>query len=163
MHSLGNYIDVKDKLATNKSLSRALVVKLLNALDNSPYSYLQNHKKKVKDFCDAWTIVQTTLTDKGGSLTSKEIYEPQLCKCMECMSLQYYSDKAKTAPVVSSRQRPVSEPTKEDWRANLGFPSVEVTKQTLKNTMQLLKTMVMETTCEYMQDYKQSQTTILKP
>ncbi|GFH49047.1 hypothetical protein CTEN210_05523 [Chaetoceros tenuissimus] len=95
-------------------------------------------------------------------MTSKEIYEPQQRKFVERMSRLYNSDKAKTAPVISSRRRPVSEPTVEEWRANLGFPSVEVTKHTLRNTTQLLKTMEMETR-EYMRDYKQSRTTVLKP
>lgn len=66
------------------------------------------------------------------------------------------------AKVFNIRRRPVSEPTIENWQANLGYLSMEVTKQTLKNTTQLLKTMEMETR-EYMHDYKQSRTRSLKP
>lgn len=68
-HSLGNYLDSKLKHETNNTLSHALVVKLLNALDDSNYSYLKQHKRKVKDFCDVWTIVQTTFTDKAAIYT----------------------------------------------------------------------------------------------
>lgn len=70
MHSLSNYFDVKDKIGSNKkTLSHALVLKLLNALENSPYSYLQMHKRKVKDFCDVWSIVKNALTDKSAIYT----------------------------------------------------------------------------------------------
>ncbi|GFH49048.1 predicted protein [Chaetoceros tenuissimus] len=69
MHSLSNYLDVKDKIGTNKTLSYALVLKLLNALENSPYSYLQTHKTKVKDFCNVWSIVKNALTDKSAIYT----------------------------------------------------------------------------------------------
>ncbi|GFH50653.1 hypothetical protein CTEN210_07129 [Chaetoceros tenuissimus] len=69
MHSLSNYFDVKDKIGTNKTLSHALVLKLLNALENSPYSYLQMHKRKVKDFCDVWSIIKNALTDKSAIYT----------------------------------------------------------------------------------------------
>ena len=55
-----------------------------------------------------------------------------------------------------------SSTTIEEWRANLGFLTIEKTKQTLDNTTQYIKTLEAETR-EYMRDYFKSCVFALKP
>jgi hypothetical protein len=49
-----------------------------------------------------------------------------------------------------------------DWRARLGFPTLEVTKRTLQNTTQLVRTLEAETR-EYMRDHFQARLRMLRP
>ena len=50
----------------------------------------------------------------------------------------------------------------EEWRANLGFLTIEKTKQTLDNMTQYIKTLEAETR-EYMRDYFKPRVFALKP
>ena len=50
----------------------------------------------------------------------------------------------------------------EEWRANLGFPTTETTKETLNNTTQYITSLQGETR-EYMRDYHKTRAFALRP
>ena len=49
-----------------------------------------------------------------------------------------------------------------DWRARLGYPTMEVTRQTIQNTTQLVQTLQAETR-EYMRDHYKTRVWALHP
>ena len=76
-------------------------------------------------------------------LTSRKPYEPQNRR---------HSRRGERAPAVSIT----------DWRARLGYPTMEVTRQTIQNTTQLVQTLQAETR-EYMRDHYKTRVWALRP
>lgn len=63
IHRFQLYLDGSNQAKTDPNTSTALVVKLLNALEGSDYSYLSKDKKK-GSFADVWKLIKTELTNK---------------------------------------------------------------------------------------------------
>ena len=76
-------------------------------------------------------------------LTSRKPYTPQN---------RQHSRRGERAPAVSIA----------DWRARLGYPTMEVTRQTIQNTTQLVQTLQAETR-EYMRDHYKTRVWALRP
>ena len=74
------------------------------------------------------------------------------------------TSRLKYEPQMLSSRRATSLPTKEieSWRSRLGFPTYAVTKTTLVNTTQMVKTLQAETR-ECMQDHYKTRVWALRP
>ena len=97
-----------------------------------------------KVFC---VLTQPTPNDLNGQypiyeLTSSQSYKP---------NRRRYSRRLTVPPL-----------TVEQWRANLGFPTEERTKATLKNTTQHITSLEAETR-DYMRDYHKTRVFALRP
>ena len=78
---------------------------------------------------------------------------------IELTSPEDYDPEERTRSV---RRRTFTENDVAKWRANLGYPTFEVTRDTLENTTQMVKTLQAETR-EYLRDYHKTRVSCLKP
>ncbi len=62
----------------------------------------------------------------------------------------------------SVRRRKFTDAEVAQWRANLGYPTFDVTRDTLENTTQMVQTLQAETR-EYLRDYQRTRVHCLKP
>lgn len=81
MAGLSDYLTDKPKNKVTSSFSAALVVKLLNALEDTNYSYLRRHKADT-EFHVVWKVVQDTLTDDAAIYSETLKFWKKLFNCI---------------------------------------------------------------------------------